>query len=109
MNDIVLSDFSGDDWSNEQEAFSSLLTVEQKGAFCNYLISSTLPADNLSVFRINDRLFEKFVHSAESLSRVARLSLAISLLSDVLMVEQERSNLAILKRFVMTPTLLPKK
>lgn len=105
MNDFAAPKRHSEDEANAECALSTLKTIEQKGVFCNYLINSTLPTNNLAAFSINNRLFSEFVRSAESLSVTARLSLAISLLGDVLMIEQERTSLANLKRYILQPTL----
>lgn len=88
MNNDALTVFTGTPEPNL--ALLTLKTVEQKGAFCNYLIDSTLDPTTLSRFNIDMNLFSKFIRSADQLSRSARLALAMSLLGDVLMVEQER-------------------
>ena len=49
-------------------ALTTLDTVKQKGAFCTYLISSTLDTDHLSQVDIDLNLFHNFIHSANQLS-----------------------------------------
>lgn len=86
-------------------ALTTLDTVEQKGAFCTYLIDSTLEAGHLSRVDIDINLFRNFIHSANQLSRSARLALAVSLMGDVLMIEQERVQRSTYMRHVLTPTI----
>ena len=86
-------------------ALTTLDTVEQKGAFCTYLIHSTLDAGHLSQVNIDLNLFRNFIHSADQLSRSARLALAMSLMGDVLMIEQERVQRTCSMRHVLTPSV----
>lgn len=88
-----------------EPALTTLDTVEQKGAFCTYLINSTLDAGHLSRVDIDLNLFRNFIHSASQLSRSARLALAMSLMGDVLMIEQERVQRTGYMRHVLTPSV----
>ena len=103
MNNFALT--PGDNKQPTESALTALDTVEQKGAFCTYLINSTLENGRLSQVDIDFNLFRNFILSANQLSRSARLALAMSLMGDVLMIEQERVQRSTYMRHVLTPTI----
>lgn len=94
------------DSAEPESALSTLQTVQQKAAFCNYLVASIFEPTELSRFDIDMNLFSNFIKSAEQLSPSARLAFAMSLLGDILMIEQERVQRSVYMRNMLTPTVV---
>lgn len=83
-----------------KQPLTELVTVEQRTAFAMYLIDGSVPVESIepadfSFFDIDCVIFAQFIEEAEKLPRSARLTLAISLLGevliDVLLLEQQRT------------------
>lgn len=70
-------------------ALTTLETPEQKSIVAQYLISCFVENVGTSYFDLDATLFRNFIEFAEQLTNQQRLALAISLVMDVLLAEQE--------------------
>lgn len=82
-----------------------LETTAQKAAFCCYLIGSTTGIAGFGRVEIDAELFDLFIASTVHLPSSARLALALSLASDVLVAfEQQKLNVRSAQP-CLTPTI----
>ncbi|NEZ65139.1 hypothetical protein D0962_20570 [Leptolyngbyaceae cyanobacterium CCMR0082] len=72
-----------------KQVLTQLETVEQLTAYAMYLIDSAVEPPTFSFFDIDCVIFTKFIEEAETLPQPVKLALAISLLGEVLLMEQQ--------------------